>query len=302
MSKFRTRQLWPVLTIILAIILVWTYFSGGVSTNGIGEDEAGTVVVDFINENLLQGKAEATLTKIEETSGLYIATLELQGQELPVYLTKDGEYLFPQGINLKEFEEMLEEGDGQTETEPVEITITEEDHVLGEADAPVTIVEYSDLECPFCKEWHGVDAIPSRPIDQEKAFDKLKEEYIDTGKVKFVFRHFPLSFHKNAQKAGEAVECAAEENKFWELHEKLFEATDLSLENIKAIAEELGLDIEKFNECLDSGKYEEKITNDIAKGAELGITGTPAFVINGKLISGAVPFATLKTEIDKYLE
>ena len=297
MSKFRTRYLWPLATVILAITLLIVFFSGS-KINAISEEKAEEKVANFINENLLEGRSEVEVKSIEETSGLYLINLEMQGQELPVYLSKDGAYLFPQGINLEEFKE---KGEEKVPEKSIDITITEEDNTLGEKEASVVIVEYSDFECPFCKEWHGVDAIPSRPINEDKAWEKLKKEYIDTKKVRFVFRHFPLSFHANAPKAAEAAECAGDQNKFWEMHELLFNILDLSLDNIKEGAKELKLDMTQFNTCLDSSKYKEKVESDTKKGAESGVSGTPAFIINGKLISGAVPFESIKAEIEKAL-
>ena len=169
----------------------------------------------------------------------------------------------------------------------------EDDAVLGNKNAPVTIIEFSDYECPFC----------GRHFTQ--TYPQLKKDYIDTGKVKIVFRDFPLSFHQNAQKAAEAAECAGEQGGdavYFRMHDKLFQNQDsLSVDNYKKWAKEIGLDSTKFNSCLDSGKMASEISKDMADGSSYGVQGTPAFFINGKLVSGAQPFSAFKQAIDAEL-
>jgi protein-disulfide isomerase len=148
---------------------------------------------------------------------------------------------------------------------------------MGKADAPVTIIEYSDFECPFCK----------RAVDG--GLKQVVEEYVDTGKAKLYFRHYPLPFHSKAQAAAEATECANEQGKFWEMHDKIFEnQASLSRANLITWADELG--ITEMKECLDSGKYTDEVKNDMAEGQQGGVQGTPAFFINGRLVVGAIPF------------
>ncbi|HLC89152.1 MAG TPA: thioredoxin domain-containing protein, partial [Candidatus Nanoarchaeia archaeon] len=116
--------------------------------------------------------------------------------------------------------------------------LADDDAVKGKEDAPVTIVEFSDYECPFCARFYT------------DTFGQLKAKYIDTGKVKFVYRDFPLSFHQNAQKAAEAAECAGEQNKYYEMHNKLFEGgVQGGTAAFKGYAQEIGLDTSKFNSC-----------------------------------------------------
>lgn len=171
--------------------------------------------------------------------------------------------------------------------------------ILGNVDAPVTIVEFSDIQCPFCK----------RFVDD--AFVELKEKYIDTGKVKLAFRHYPLiSIHPNAKKAGEAVECANEQNKFWEYHDLLFanqeEWSPLgSADAVNSFVDysgELGLDTAQFRNCLDSSKFQQKVEDDLAAGVEAGVDGTPAFFINGWRLTGAQPFASFEEFIEQELK
>ena len=145
----------------------------------------------------------------------------------------------------------------------------------GPADAKVTIVEFSDFECPFC----------SRARD---VADKVMEKF--EGKAKLVFRQFPLSFHSHARKAAEASLCADQQGKFWPYHDALFaNQKELAVEDLKKVAKTLKLDQEKFDTCLDSGATAKQVTTDMADGQKAGVTGTPAFFVNGVMLSGAQP-------------
>jgi len=156
------------------------------------------------------------------------------------------------------------------------------DHILGPKDAKVTLIEYSDFECPYCL----------------RHFDTIKQIQKDFPKdVRIIFRHFPLSFHPNAQKAAEASECAADQGKFWEMHDKIFEANRagaMSVDKWKEIAKDLGLNTDKFNKCLDSGEKASIVSADEADGQKAGVEGTPATFINGKIVSGAIPYDSFK--------
>jgi len=168
--------------------------------------------------------------------------------------------------------------------------LLDDDPVLGDKDAPVTIIEWSDYECPFCGRFY------------QQTLPSIKDEYIKTGKVKLVYRDFPLSFHPNAQKAAEAAECAGEQKKYWEMHDLLFEnGVQGGVTGFKQYAKQLGLNTGEFNECLDSGKMASEVQKDMADGTAAGIQGTPGFIINGKLVSGAQPFAVFKQVIDAEL-
>ncbi|MEK6974611.1 MAG: DsbA family protein [Nanoarchaeota archaeon] len=167
----------------------------------------------------------------------------------------------------------------------------DDDPYLGNKNAPVTIIEFSDFQCPYCTRFH------------EQTFPELKKNYIDTGKVKFVYRDFPLSFHQYAEKASEASECADEQGKFWQYHEKLFDNQDnIGTSSLKQYAKDIGLDASKFNECLDSGKMKDEVSNDLKDGASYGAQGTPAFFINGELIDGAQPFEAFEAIIQEKLK
>ena len=169
--------------------------------------------------------------------------------------------------------------------------IEDDDPVDGSSDAPVTIVEFSDYECPFCGRFYN------------DALKQIRSEYIDTGKVRVVYRDFPLSFHPDAQKAAEAAECAGKQNKYWEMHDKLFENnTALGVANLKQYAVDIGLNAEQFNSCLDNGETASEIRADFSDGSAAGVSGTPTFFINGQKIVGAQPYAAFKAAIDAALE
>ncbi len=168
----------------------------------------------------------------------------------------------------------------------------DDDAFLGKKNAPVTLIEFTDYQCSFCKR-HSTQTIP-----------QIKKEYVDTGKVKYVLRDFPLGFHPNAQKAAEASECADDQGKFWEMHDKMFENSHaLDVASLKKYASDLGLNSATFDNCLDSGKYAQEAKDDMADGQASGITGTPGFVLidrdgKGHKLSGAQPFAKFKEAID----
>lgn len=166
----------------------------------------------------------------------------------------------------------------------------DDDVVVGDANAPVTVIEFGDYECPYCEQFYTTIEKP------------MREEYIKTGKVKMVFRDYPLSFHPAAQPAAEAAECAGEQGKYWEYHDALYEhqATIESLDYVK-LAGDLGLNKTTFKTCADTHKYAAEIAKDQADGNAAGVDGTPASFINGQLVSGAVPYATFKAAIEAAL-
>jgi protein-disulfide isomerase len=173
--------------------------------------------------------------------------------------------------------------------EPPRLTIaTADSPSRGPSSAPVEIVEFSDFQCPFCLRAHPT-------------VDQVLKAYSD--RVRFVYRHYPLPGHPNARPAAEAAECAAEQGKFWPYHDKLFATQSrLSDADLKQDAAELGMDASKFNACVDSHKYAAKVDADLRAGQDAGVDGTPAFFINGRLVSGAQPYDVFKKVIDEELQ
>ncbi len=154
----------------------------------------------------------------------------------------------------------------------------------GGPNAPVTIIEFSDYECPFCKR-------------AEPTVEQVMDAYGD--KVRLVYRDYPLPMHEHARLASQAAHCANAQGKFWEYHKKLFTSDDLSKEKLEAMATEVGLDKAKFDACLEKQEFKAAIDKDIADGTAAGVNGTPAFFINGRSLSGAQPFEKFKEIIDE---
>ncbi|HWV37056.1 MAG TPA: thioredoxin domain-containing protein [Vulgatibacter sp.] len=173
-------------------------------------------------------------------------------------------------------------------TKPVFVEIPDGAPSRGPAGAKVTIVAFSDFQCPFCS----------------RVNPTLKQIEDTYGKdVRLVFRHLPLPFHKDAKPAAEAAMAAHEQGKFWEMHDKLFQnQRDLSRATFERYAQEIGLDMNKFRAALDSGKFRAYVENDERYAGTVGATGTPAFFINGKKVSGAQPFDNFKRVIDEELK
>lgn len=174
------------------------------------------------------------------------------------------------------------------------------DPFIGESDAPITLIEFTDYQCPFC----------ARHFTQ--TYPQIKKNYVDTGKVKYVTRDYPLGFHPHAQKTAEAAECAHKQGKFAEMHDKLF-STQSTWTNssdiasvMKQYAKDIGLNSSQFDSCLDSGEMASEVSADQSDGAASGIDGTPGFWILGpdgqsQKISGAFPYATFQAAFDKML-
>lgn len=178
--------------------------------------------------------------------------------------------------------------------------VADADYVRGDKQAPLTLIEYSDLECPFCKTFHPT-------------MIQVLGDY--TGKVNWVYRHFPLSFHANAQKEGEAALCVGKlggSDKYWSFVDKIFErttsnGTGFALDNLGPLAKEIGVDQTKFQSCLDGGEMAAQVASETADGSQAGAQGTPTtFLVgqDGKTITafpGALPYAQIKSAVDSAL-
>lgn len=179
--------------------------------------------------------------------------------------------------------------------------VTQSDHIVGNPDAKIVIVEYSDTECPFCKSFHPT-------------MQRIMNDYGKDGQVAWVYRHFPLSFHTKAPKEAEATECANKlggNTKFWEYINRVFETTpgnnQLDVAELPKIAESAGLDVTAFNNCFNSGEMKTIVDKDIVSGTKAGVSGTPYSVIlvDKKVvggINGAQPYEAVKAQIDELLK
>jgi protein-disulfide isomerase len=187
---------------------------------------------------------------------------------------------------------------GQQEVKKVDVS-ADDDPFIGNAAATVTVIEFSDYQCPFCR------------MFWESTYLQLKKNYIDTGKIKFVYRDYPLPFHPAAIPSAIAAQCANDQGKYWEMHDKIFsEQNKLDVQKystvqfgateLKKWAKELGLN-SSFNKCLDDSKYADEVTKDTSEGQAAGVSGTPSFFINGTMLVGAQPYAEFQKIIDKEL-
>jgi protein-disulfide isomerase len=172
-------------------------------------------------------------------------------------------------------------------------------HMMGNKDAPVTIVEFTDYQCPFCQRFHLV------------TFGEIKKNYIDTGKVRFFSKDMPLEFHSNAFRAAEAARCAGDQGRFWEMRDVLgSNPSKLSMEDILGYAKDLKLDVNALRACVDSGKHKAAIQKDFQTASTIGINGTPSFVIgkttpegvDGEVVVGAMPYGLFDEKLQNLLK
>ncbi|HLY61893.1 MAG TPA: thioredoxin domain-containing protein [Terriglobia bacterium] len=173
---------------------------------------------------------------------------------------------------------------------PVRVKLSEGGYSLGRLDAPLTLVEFSDYQCPFCEQF------------QAKTFQELRKNYIDTGKLRFVARDLPLDFHTHALPAAQAAWCGGEQGKYWEIRDVLAKhPNQLEPDAILDYGRQLGLDMPRFRTCMDKQEFLPQINKEIAEAQTLGISGTPSFVlgktdksgIEGTLLVGTMPYTSL---------
>lgn len=176
-----------------------------------------------------------------------------------------------------------------------------DDAVLGDKDAPVTIIEYSDYQCPFCRKYF------------EESYQQIKKDFVDTGKAKIIFRDYPLDFHEDAMFAANAAECAREQTDdetYFAFHDEIFLAQGPAMNGtvaitdkmIEKIAKDFDLNKKQFNQCLDDKKYYSEIAADFLAGDKDGVQGTPTLIINGEVVVGAQPYETFKSVIESKLQ
>ena len=203
------------------------------------------------------------------------------------------------GMTARVLALLLSAGVAGTSAQTGRFISVDDDPVLGDPNAKVTIIEFGDYQCPFCRAFW------------KDTFPRLKKEYIDTGKVNFVFRDFPQNGHPEAIAAAMAAECAEDQGRYWPYHDKLFREQDrrgqpdevvrFRVPELKRWATDVGLDAARFNECLDSGRNEAEVKKDYDDAADVGMKGTPVFFVNGRAILGAHPFATFQKVIEDAL-
>jgi protein-disulfide isomerase len=277
MTRKSARVLITVLALLLPSITAWGQLNAtnkAASPNSQGDAkqvQAGSVTIDM-PEGITKDQADAILSELRQIRQL----LEKQ-----------------QGAGSQ--------AAGTPVPEPaqkVNMTLSKGMYSLGRDDAPLTLIEFADYQCPFCGRFHS------------DTFADLKKNYIDTGKVRFVSRDLPLSFHPNALNAAEAARCAGEQGKFWEMRDKLIaNAEDLSKPAILKYAQALSLDMGKFSPCLEKEAHKDEIQKDLADASSAQISGTPTFVLgkttndnfSGTVIAGAQPYSVFQVAIQNLL-
>ncbi len=177
---------------------------------------------------------------------------------------------------------------GAKEEQEIDLKINDNDYVLGSKDAAVKIFEFSDFQCPYCARHH-------------ETLHQIIEEYGD--KVAWVFKQFPIASHPLGMPGALATECAGEQDKFWEMSDKIFgDQEELSMDSFEQFASELGLSVEQFKTCVAEEKYKDKVLADYNLGIESGVSGTPTNFINNEMVPGAIPYENLKEMIDSLLK
>lgn len=254
------------------------------NVNVIPISDAEKKAIDYINNNLLGGEAKArALSASPYGEHLYKVEVELyQGSQsfgkVDVYITKDGETLILRALNMSE----------KIEEPRVNVSV-DDDPWKGNKEAEVVIVEFSDYTCPYCKKF------------ETEILPEILQRY--NGKVMVVFRDFPV--HGNISiTAAIAADCANEQGKFWEYHELLYEKQEewiFNLTMLSVYAHQLGLNLSKFEACMDSRKYEEEVLKDREDGIKYGVSGTPTIFINGRKIVGVHPVEKFCQVIDEEL-
>lgn len=245
---------------------------------------------------------EQTLSKLYLPASIVIAALIVSG----AMIYTDGSFSIKTAGGLTQDDNQVNPPPDENPTGgSVKVSIAG-NAVLGNKNAPLTLIEFSDFECPFCKRSFN-DVLPS-----------LKKEYIDTGKVKFVYRDFPLPGHANAHKEAEAAECAKSQggdSAYYKFHDQILtqttsNGTGLALTQLPVIAKSLGLNVSQFQQCLDSDKFKNEVDKDLSDGTAAGVQGTPSWflgkstpdgTIEGTLLVGAQPYSAFKTAIDQML-
>lgn len=166
--------------------------------------------------------------------------------------------------------------------------------IKGSQSAKVTMVEFSDFECPFCGRFY------------KETLPQIIKDYVDTGKMKIYYRHYPLTFHPKAAPLANASECANDQGAFWQMHDKIFDnnatVSNMTDDQIKQWGADLGLNTSQFNGCYDNKAHQDKIDEDQKDGVAVGVSGTPTFYINGKQLVGAMPYESFKAIIDEELK
>ncbi len=280
-----SKAFWKFTALVLLVLLNVSLYYNFYAKREYTPQEIGSFAEKFVGNNLLGPESGSIkVISVADHGYVYNVMLEIDGKSASTYVTKDGAYFFTSGIDVDKTEAV-------SEFNTIADVKVGDDPVLGNKDAKVTFIEFSDFECPFCVKF-SLTTMPD-----------IKKNYVDTGKIKVTFLNFPLeNIHENSLDAAKASECAYKQGKFWEMHDMMFEKSPkLSLVDLRNYAEDIGLDLPKFDECMASSAVLEDIAKDVASASDAGVSGTPAFFINGRFVSGAQPYEVFQQIIEQEL-
>lgn len=280
---------------VLGIIVCAAALSPFWLSSGISQEDASFIVTEKIYSDLGREDFLVETADVKEAGdGLYSVDVRIRAfsssKNMTYLVTKEGVILPDESDKIAKQEPAVPEQEETVVTASSGRTV-DGVHIKGPDDAKVTIIEYSDFQCPFCKRYY------------DTAYKQIQTAYPDD--VKLIFKDFPLGFHAQATPAAEAAECAGAQGWFWEYHDLLFENQDewsnVGRASFDKYAEELGLNMETWANCVNNREYKANVEADFQEGQQKGVRGTPAFLINGNLVSGAQPFSTFQAEIDAAL-
>lgn len=303
---------WAVVSLLLAvavIVLIVLLVNGGSSGGSkVGKEQVSASLLSFVKS---QGSADVSIVSIGEEKGLYKAVLLYQGQEMPVYVTYDGSYLITNPISLTGDNTNTNTNAQVDSNKRVEIDAGDSPS-KGSKTAKVTVVEFSDFSCPFCVAASGDNEalnayMKQRDTTWEPIVTNLIKDYVDTGKVRLVVKY--TYGHGGGNPAQLVAWCLNEQNLYWKFYPKAFATYDLNsqtqavedLDKMKEVARSVGANMPRLQTCLDSKKFDSKLQSEQAEGSAAGVQGTPAFFVNGKLVSGAVSYLEFKQLVEQEL-
>ncbi|MBI4153714.1 thioredoxin domain-containing protein, partial [Candidatus Woesearchaeota archaeon] len=298
-QKGDSSGIWMLVTLVMGVAFVAAVFTGGfgygtsATSESISATAAGVKAVGFLNTNAAQfnlANLKVALLGSEQAGDFFEVKLDIGGMPYTSYVSKDGKYFFPTRFDTTQplpTTPPQQPSSERVEMKPVDPSLP----FKGSAGAPVTILEFTDFQCPVC----------SRFVSD--VYPMLEEEFIKTGKVKFIVKNFPLdAIHPFARKSAESSHCAREQGKFWEMHDILFEnQRALDVISLKGYAKQLGLDQTAFDSCLDTGKYAQAVDQEVSEALLYGFGGTPSFLVNGRKIEGLYPPSVFKQIIEEEL-
>lgn len=298
------HNIWMSVSIVLAIALIVSLFFAFRGGSGVVSGEkAASNLIDFINK---QGNGVAELVSVEKKDGMYEVIVSFQGQNIPVFITLDGKNLVSNVVPL-DGSAVADSGAGNAGTGSAVADVKVGDSPsIGNEKAKVTVIEFSDFSCPFCAAASGDNEKLSAYMKQnspswEPIVTNLLKDYVNTGKVRFSVKY--SMGHSGGHPAQLVAWCLNEQKLYWKFYPKAFANQDdvEDLDKMKVLAKSVGADMNKLQTCLDSKKYDSQFDKEQNEGRAAGVQGTPAFFVNGRLVSGAAPYSQIKALVEQEL-